>query len=84
MLAERLLERMRGAIGRGKRRLTKEHVNETIMRGRKKNACTFADESGWTLLSDKLHAALVMPEQQQANNQNNCQIYRSPARLVIG
>src|SRR3984893_18926045 len=43
-----------------------------VMHGCKQNARTFTDESGWTLLSDKLHVALVMPEQQQANNQNNC------------
>jgi poly(hydroxyalkanoate) depolymerase family esterase len=40
------------------------------------------DESGWTLLSDKLHVALVMPEQQQSNNQNNCFNWFDPANNV--
>jgi poly(3-hydroxybutyrate) depolymerase len=53
-----------------------------VMHGCKQNARTFTDESGWTLLSDKLHVALVMPEQQQANNQNNCFNWFDPANNV--
>ena len=30
-----------------------------VMHGCKQNARTFTDESGWTLLSDKLHVALA-------------------------
>jgi poly(hydroxyalkanoate) depolymerase family esterase len=53
-----------------------------VMHGCKQNARTFTDESGWTLLSDKLHVALVMPQQQQANNQNNCFNWFDPANNV--
>ena len=53
-----------------------------VMHGCKQNARTFTDEAGWTLLSDKLHVALVMPEQQQANNQNNCFNWFDPADNV--
>jgi poly(hydroxyalkanoate) depolymerase family esterase len=43
-----------------------------IMHGCTQNARTFTDESGWTSIADRFHFALVMPEQQQANNPNKC------------
>jgi poly(hydroxyalkanoate) depolymerase family esterase len=43
-----------------------------VMHGCTQNARTFADESGWTQIAGKAHAALVMPEQVEANNRNKC------------
>jgi poly(hydroxyalkanoate) depolymerase family esterase len=43
-----------------------------VMHGCTQNARTFANESGWIQLADKLHFALALPEQSQANNQKNC------------
>jgi poly(hydroxyalkanoate) depolymerase family esterase len=43
-----------------------------VMHGCAQNARTFADESGWIQLADKLRLALALPEQTQANNVQNC------------
>jgi poly(3-hydroxybutyrate) depolymerase len=43
-----------------------------VMHGCTQNARTFADEAGWIKIADKLHLALALPEQIQANNQRNC------------
>ena len=43
-----------------------------VMHGCTQNARTFAKESGWIRIADKLHAALALPEQVQDNNQNRC------------
>jgi poly(hydroxyalkanoate) depolymerase family esterase len=50
-----------------------------VMHGCTQNARTFADESGWIALADRLRIALVMPEQLQANNQNKCFNWFQPA-----
>jgi poly(3-hydroxybutyrate) depolymerase len=41
-----------------------------VMHGCTQDARTFTDESGWTQMSDQLSVALIMPQQQQANNYN--------------
>ena len=43
-----------------------------VLHGCTQNARTFANQSGWIQLADKMHFALALPEQKQANNQNNC------------
>jgi len=52
------------------------------MHGCKQNARTYADESGWIHLADKLHVALAMPEQVQANNQNFCFNWFQPGDIT--
>ena len=43
-----------------------------VMHGCTQNARTFANESGWIKLADRLQFALALPEQTQANNAQNC------------
>jgi poly(hydroxyalkanoate) depolymerase family esterase len=43
-----------------------------VMHGCTQNARTYAKESGWIQLADKLRLALAMPEQVKPNNQNLC------------
>ena len=43
-----------------------------VLHGCTQNARTFANQSGWIKLADRMHFALALPEQKQANNQNNC------------
>jgi poly(hydroxyalkanoate) depolymerase family esterase len=43
-----------------------------VLHGCSQNARTFADESGWIQLADKLGLALALPEQALANNWSNC------------
>jgi poly(3-hydroxybutyrate) depolymerase len=42
------------------------------MHGCEQNARTFADQSGWFHLADKVGLALALPEQVQTNNSKNC------------
>jgi poly(hydroxyalkanoate) depolymerase family esterase len=50
-----------------------------VMHGCTQDARTFTDESGWTQMSDQLGVALIMPQQQQANNYNYCFNWYDPA-----
>ena len=43
-----------------------------VMHGCLQDARTFANESGWIQLADRLHVALALPEQPQTNNIQNC------------
>src|SRR3954452_5920960 len=42
------------------------------LHGCTQSATKFDDESGWTELADHLGFALLLPEQQQANNERLC------------
>jgi len=42
-----------------------------VMHGCTQDAVTYTNESGWIQMADQLHVALVMPQQQQANNSNS-------------
>lgn len=53
-----------------------------VMHGCRQNARTFARESGWIHLADKLHLALAMPEQTQANNLSNCFNWFEPNNIM--
>lgn len=53
-----------------------------VMHGCRQNARTFARESGWIHLADKLHLALAMPEQTQANNLSNCFNWFQPNNIT--
>jgi poly(hydroxyalkanoate) depolymerase family esterase len=44
----------------------------TVLHGCTQNARDFGANSGWIELADRLHVALLMPEQTAANNQRNC------------
>jgi poly(3-hydroxybutyrate) depolymerase len=53
-----------------------------VMHGCTQNAVTYTDASGWTQMSDQLHVALVMPQQQQANNSNLCFNWYDPTKTT--
>ncbi len=43
-----------------------------LLHGCGQDAATFAADSGWTELSDRLHFPLILPEQAEANNAGRC------------
>jgi poly(hydroxyalkanoate) depolymerase family esterase len=53
-----------------------------VLHGCTQNARTYAAESGWLQLADATHAALAMPEQSQANNQNLCFNWFQPGDIT--
>src|SRR5580704_6305483 len=53
-----------------------------VMHGCRQNARTFARESGWIQLADKLHLVLALPEQTQANNPSNCFNWFQPNNIT--
>ena len=53
-----------------------------VMHGCKQNARTYAEESGWIHLADKLHVGLAMPEQVRADNQNFCFNWFQPGDIT--
>ena len=55
-----------------------------VLHGCKQDEPTFANEAGWTQLADRLHLALVMPTQVQANNANSCFNWFQPANATRG
>jgi poly(hydroxyalkanoate) depolymerase family esterase len=55
-----------------------------VLHGCRQAEPTFANESGWIQLADKLHLALVMPAQVQANNSLNCFNWFQPANATRG
>lgn len=42
------------------------------LHGCRQDAAAYDDEPGWTTLADRYHFALLLPQQQQANNSSNC------------
>ena len=53
-----------------------------VMHGCTQDAVTYTDESGWTQMSDQLGVALVMPQQEQANNSNYCFSWYDPTKTA--
>jgi len=53
-----------------------------VMHGCTQDAVTYTNESGWIQMADQLHVALVMPQQQQANNSNSCFNWYDPTKTA--
>ena len=53
-----------------------------VMHGCTQDAITYTNESGWIQMADQLHVALVMPQQQQANNSNSCFNWYDPTKTA--
>ena len=53
-----------------------------VMHGCKQNARTYAEQSGWIHLADKLHVALALPEQSRTNNPDFCFNWFQPGDIT--
>jgi len=64
--------------------LDREPALVVVLHGCKQNAGGYDDGAGWSVLADRFGFAVLLPEQQAANNPNNCFNWFQPGDTARG